>query len=305
MESSTRRCGLYFLSTLLLLLLVSAQRGIKRNIKIINDTSGRILIFWVHPQTREPSLMSDAAGIPSGADFPLDSFVGHEFEVRELASQRTGACKDNVCRHAYFAVSENDEQTARVTEANGDNDHDDDGEGFVVEFVDTKVKASLQAKDLVADCRKGAADKLAKGDATAMDQFTTCVQEGVASALEVVNEEISFQASVRKDIAASLENYTCIDESLNSTADIETKVWDDPRNPSQKFNVHVKHNRPASKIHTIEGFILPEECAAMEESAKASLHDATVADVSVPWRICVYVCIWTTLSPLFDFSIIG
>jgi hypothetical protein len=48
----------------------------------------------------------------NGASFPLNSFAGHEFEIRELPSATTGVCKgeDQVCRSAYFAVSENDDQ---------------------------------------------------------------------------------------------------------------------------------------------------------------------------------------------------
>ena len=37
-------------------------------------------------------------------------------------------------------------------------------------------------------------------------------------------------------------------------------------------------NGPVLKIHTIQNFISPEECEAMEESARPRLHDATVAD---------------------------
>jgi hypothetical protein len=73
-----------------------------------------------------------------------------------------------------------------------------------------------------------------------------------------------------------LENFTCSDDTLDSTEDVETRIWQHldelPR------TIHVKHERPASKIHVIENFILPEECEAMEQAAAASLHRATVAD---------------------------
>jgi hypothetical protein len=50
--------------------------------------------------------------ILNGADFSLNSFIGHEFEVRELPSMRTGSCKskDQTCRNDFFAVSENEDQ---------------------------------------------------------------------------------------------------------------------------------------------------------------------------------------------------
>ena len=47
-----------------------------------------------------------------GGTFPLNSFVEHEFEVRELPSSKTGVCKseDKVCRITTMIVSEGDEQ---------------------------------------------------------------------------------------------------------------------------------------------------------------------------------------------------
>lgn len=199
-----------------------------------------------------------------GADFPLDSFVGHEFEVRELPG-KSGQCRDTTCQNAYFAVSENDDQVARV---NPD---------FTVEFVDNKIKAGLQASDLIATCKIIAEKQMGQNKDNALEGFAECVKSGVSTALEEVQEEISFQASVRKDIAANLENYTCIDASLESTKDLETNTWADPKDGS-KLTVHVKHSRPASRIHAIDNFIRPDECAAMEEAAIPSLHDATVAD---------------------------
>jgi hypothetical protein len=82
-----------------------------RDIKILNESGSRVEVYWIHPQTRAASLMS-SPNVMNGASFPLNSFAGHEFEIRELPSATTGVCKgeDQVCRSAYFAVSENDDQ---------------------------------------------------------------------------------------------------------------------------------------------------------------------------------------------------
>ena len=50
--------------------------------------------------------------IANGGDFGLNSYIGHEFEVRELPSTRTGNCEseDQTCRNGFFVVSENDDQ---------------------------------------------------------------------------------------------------------------------------------------------------------------------------------------------------
>jgi hypothetical protein len=60
--------------------------------------------------------MSSTNGVFSGATFPLQTFVGHEFELRELPSEKTGVCDspDQTCRSATFVISENDNQGTSV-----------------------------------------------------------------------------------------------------------------------------------------------------------------------------------------------
>ena len=50
--------------------------------------------------------------IMSGADFNLNSFIGHEFELREKPSTKTGKCKseDQTCRNHFVTVSPNEDQ---------------------------------------------------------------------------------------------------------------------------------------------------------------------------------------------------
>jgi 2OG-Fe(II) oxygenase superfamily len=278
------------LLTIIPLSLVAGARGVNRHIKFINDSGVKLEIYWVNPDTRDTILMSNPH-VVVGADFPLDSYVGHEFEIREVADGPNGECRhtnedgteDKSCRVTYVTVSVNDEQVARITRS------------FEAVFVDNKIKAEMHASDLIQECQQTAKDKLAgTSNASAdqsqlvMEEMLACVESGVATALERVNEEIAFQASVRNDIAATLENYTCVDDTLNSTADILTTTWISPvtnnkgadsRNAiPQTYQVHVKHDRVASKIHVVEQFITPDECVAMEELAAKTLHDATVAD---------------------------
>lgn len=246
-----------------------AARDNKRKIAIANDSGNKISISWINPDSGELVLMSTPDVMP-GADFPLDSFVGHAFAVKELPAS-DGTCHKapkGVCRETKFAVSENDDQHVRITT---------DLEAI---FVDNKVKARKEATNLVEECQAAAVKTLANSNDPvvidkAMKELVGCVETGVASRLEEVNEEIAFQASVRKGIAEKLENYTCIDEKLDSTEDITKRTWIDK---GKRFKVHIKHDRPASRIHVIENFISEDECQAMEDAAKPKLHKATVAD---------------------------
>ena len=111
---------------------------------------------------------------------------------------------------------------------------------------------------------------------SAMNELTNCVEAKIARMLETVNEEIAFQAQVRTDIAAALENYTCTDEASVTSPDVSTGTWD--HGDGIVRNVHIKHDRPASRIHVLENFISEEECKAMENEAAKTLHKASVAD---------------------------
>lgn len=256
---------------LLSLLVVSANaRDTKRKIEISNQSPSKLAISWVHPDTGERVLMSQPDVMP-GADFNLDSFVGHAFAVEELPVRDETECRkapNKVCRETSFAVSENDNQFVMITEE------------FEANFVDNKIKARQEATNMVEECQTKAKRILeTSADPSVVDEamkdLVACVEGGVATRLEEVNEEIAFQSSVRKSIAEKLENYTCIDEKLDSTEDVSLTTW---THKGRRRTVHVKHDRPASQIHVIENFISEEECQAMEDQAKPKLHKATVAD---------------------------
>jgi hypothetical protein len=197
----------------------------------------------------------------------LDSYIGHEFVVREKPTRKQ-ECANQTCRQAFFTVTPNDNQLVRLDI------------NFEARVEDNQVKARQQATNIVKECQTVATRRMTeagvKADAVLQD-LVACVERGVAQTLEVTQEEIAFQAGVRTTIAATLENYTCADDTLESTNDIDTTVWNSEKDGIQRL-VHIKHERPASRIHVIEKFIDREECKAMEEAATATLHRATVAD---------------------------
>jgi 2OG-Fe(II) oxygenase superfamily len=262
----------------------ASGRGNGRKISIMNQSGRTVEIYWIHPDTGAGVLMTNPS-LMNGAEMPLDSYIGHKFEARELPAKTTGLCgttgtssdsnnsdsSPGVCRRAQFEVSSNDDQVTRITDS------------FEAIFIDNKIKAMNEASDIVSSCQAGAKQRLLDADidkvkaAAAVEDLINCVQGGVASSLIKVNEEIAFQADIRKRIAASLENYTCIDDTLNTTKDVREEKWVQRKDNSQ-YVVHIKHDRPASRIHVIDNFIREDECLAMEEEASASLHRATVAD---------------------------
>lgn len=90
----------------------ATTKATERPIKILNQSGSTVEIYWIHPSTRELSLMSNP-NVMNGAPFNLNSFVEHEFEIRELPSAKTGLCKgaDKVCRTNYLMVTVNSDQS--------------------------------------------------------------------------------------------------------------------------------------------------------------------------------------------------
>jgi hypothetical protein len=107
----------YFAQTLLQLCLcfILQANGNKtdqwyRQINVVNESGGNIDIFWINSKTSEAHAM--ATSVKHGMDQPLNSFVGHTFEIRESPDLETGLCGaghgDQFCRGGMFSVSEDD-----------------------------------------------------------------------------------------------------------------------------------------------------------------------------------------------------
>jgi hypothetical protein len=92
-----------------LLISVTVGVNLKRNFSIVNDAGVKIEVFWVEPKTREAIIMTASnIGISDGGKMPFDSYVGHEFEIREMPAAETGECgnENNVCHSTTFIVPE-------------------------------------------------------------------------------------------------------------------------------------------------------------------------------------------------------
>ncbi len=82
-----------------------------RKIKIINESSSTVDIFWIGVSDGEAHAMAE--GVTHGTTQPFNSFIGHTFEVRESPDPTTGLCSaggfdDLSCRANRFTVSEDD-----------------------------------------------------------------------------------------------------------------------------------------------------------------------------------------------------
>ena len=128
------------------------------------------------------------------------------------------------------------------------------------------------------DCRRQAIGTLSSDPESALqsiNQLACCLESNITNKFVEANVEIAFEDKVRTSMAELLENYTCVDDTLDSSPDVSSHYW---TMPDATRLVHVKHDRAASQIHVVEDFISQDECLAMEQEAARTLHRATVAD---------------------------
>lgn len=261
---------------------------VERKIGIVNVSGSNIEVFWMHPETKKPSLISSAPYLRHNDGFTLGSFVGHSFTVKEVPD-KSGRCinggdqsSKEICGKAFFTVNKSSREEMQAF--------------HIGKHLEVVIKDTVTVDDAtpnphgtpsgeLSDCQAIALESISNSThphhhhdpAEVIRLMTRCVEDTVAEHMIKANEEIKYQAELRSKLAEKLENYTCSDYDLPSTAPLRTEYW---HHHDSKYTrkVDVLIDRPASRVHVIQNFISPDECAAMEESGRHLLHKATVAN---------------------------
>jgi hypothetical protein len=206
------------------------------------------------------------------------SWPGHKFIVKELPS-RDGICEytgDQSCRQVHFTTPDSGAQSIRITP------------NFDVIFSNPLASNATTESphELVASCHQRIKDRLSldssihnstsASTAVVLQALEDCVKRELVGIMERFQEDLSFHSSRRTNMAIDLENYTCLDAQMTSSSgDVYTKTW---TNNNKKHLVHVKLDRPASRIHVIDDFISEEECRYVESALDGPLKRAIIAD---------------------------
>ncbi len=87
----------------------------QRNILLLNRSGRRIDIFWINRSVDPIEFRSNSEngeGYPFGASQGINSYIGHEFEIREMPSKKTGECQiPGDCQKGYFQVNDQEGQS--------------------------------------------------------------------------------------------------------------------------------------------------------------------------------------------------
>jgi hypothetical protein len=147
---------------------------------------------------------------------------------------------------------------------------------LLIDHVDNQSKALEASNNAIMNCKENATKMINDKDtSTIIDYLVECIEESVQMQIIDAHDEVAFHSEIREKLAEHFENYTCYDDNLTTTEPIDSTIWD--YNGTRK-NVDIFHVHSSSQIHVIYDFVSPEECAAVEQAAKPTLHRATVAD---------------------------
>jgi hypothetical protein len=141
--------------------------------------------------------------------------------------------------------------------------------------------------EVVADCKAQAAHRLEQLSKTQdnsnelkeqiLKDLHVCTTTRLAPRFKAVDDELTLERLLRVQASFSAENFTCTDTGLESSPDVRQEDWISPKDGMTR-TVHIKLDRPASRIHVIENFASVEECDAMEAEASKRLGVASTAD---------------------------
>ena len=106
------------------------------------------------------------------------------------------------------------------------------------------------------------------------DDFSTCVADSVAENVQKLTESKTRITKYRDMMSQRLRNYTCADESLNSTAPLRTQ---DLFILNKKYVVDTLLDTTHAKIWAVHDFVTDEECDIFMKYGATRLQRATVA----------------------------
>lgn len=241
-----------------------------RDIHIVNLSDVKVDIFWVNPQTGE-LIKSVDTGILKGTDTLINSYIGHKFEVHELARKSDKKCRgvNDECRKATFVVTNNEDQRFNIEK------------DITISYEDARSRAMEKAKKVSEECPMPEA---VEGEMPDLEKWAECLQSQINATLDVSREEIEFQAGVRKNLGRKLVNYACTDEDFPTSSSTYNQTLQLGLGPARNPKMKYLFQSETSKVVLLEGFLARSQCKWLKESAARSgnrLDWSSISDVAI------------------------
>jgi len=245
-----------------------------RTFTVRNLSLSHVEVYWINLVTEERKLQFD---LVPGASNRLNSHVVHEFEIREVEKDNV-KCHGNHdnCRKRFFQISEEEEQIFTVTR------------DFSLEISNSKTRAQERAQEAVKGCRdleQYLEEATCGSPFDHLERLTECMKANVEESLYETQEEIVFQADIRKRLGSQLKEYACSDPNAPTTEPIYEEEWN-PSNPHLHFddlnhNLKVLLHVDTNMIAIIENMVTPSDCEDLLTLASTNEEDPTI----VPWDL--------------------
>lgn len=111
-------------------------------------------------------------------------------------------------------------------------------------------------------------------DSNKSNDLKVCLVSELSKEVKRIEESKKLIEQYRSLMVGRLRNYTCGDETLESTEAIKTY---DYRFLDKQYKVHVYLDTDEGKIWSIENFLMEDECKTLIDTTKDRLDKATVA----------------------------
>jgi hypothetical protein len=106
------------------------------------------------------------------------------------------------------------------------------------------------------------------------DAFSACVANAIVDDVVKLTDSKTEMKAARDAMATRLRNYTCLDDSLNTSEPINTY---NINMDGLDYEVNVLYDKPSSKIWYVDDFITDDECKILIDHGRPRLRRATVA----------------------------
>eukprot|EP00527_Entomoneis_sp_CCMP2396_P008753 CAMPEP_0198141108 /NCGR_PEP_ID=MMETSP1443-20131203/4181_1 /TAXON_ID=186043 /ORGANISM="Entomoneis sp., Strain CCMP2396" /LENGTH=451 /DNA_ID=CAMNT_0043803753 /DNA_START=109 /DNA_END=1464 /DNA_ORIENTATION=+ len=241
---------------------------LSRSVKIVNKSGVKFDAFWVHSVTGELAHSNtDGAGVAYGGDVHINSYVSHTFELQELpeeikqyrgSSFGSGKCRKEVCMSTQITVKSTEEQVFTVWK------------DFVVTVEDHKTAALKKAKETLQGCSSLDKENASMEAAQRIEALVQCMDGRVKKVISETEEQIDYEANVRKNMGVYLTKYACLDENAEISASVSNYTWSyfDPINKKETvYNTQTPFDTYESTSLLVEDFISAQQCQVLEQFA--------------------------------------
>jgi len=217
------------------------------SMKIINNSGYPIELYWVNTFIPIPELIIQTKPIRNSSDTVINSFDTHQFVVKFLDKKRG--------KKAKFIKGSRDE-VVTIT-------YDDEKKSLIVrqttkfdEIMDTIAEGTYICSDLKST------------------SFSKCVADIVYEDVNRITDSKERAAKYRDILSSRLRNYTCLDDTLETTEAISSYDID---LHDKTVRVDILQDLINAQVWTVDDFISLEECDILMKHGAPLLQRATVA----------------------------